>query len=393
MRPTSAALAFMLVGLAAAGCAKKKQEAPPPPPTVTVSKPMVRRIVDWDDFVGHFEAVSSVDLRPRVDGYLQTINFRDGQIVRRGQLLFTIDPRPYQATLNQARGTLARAQATLADARIELARSQTLFSGRATSQQDVTTRQTTVQQSAADVQSDQAAVQAAALNVAFTRIVAPVTGRISDRKVSVGNLITANTSVLTTIVTVDPIRFLFTGSEAAYVKYQRENLQGTRRSSRNAANPVQVQIQGDTGYNWHGRMDFVDNVVDQTSGVIRARAQLSNPDGVLTPGLFGHLRLLGSGGYDALLVPDQAVQTDQSRQVVDIVGGDGKVAQRVVELGQLVDGLRVLRKGVNRDDEVVIDGIGAARAGSKVKTKLGRIVAPDPGTSPEPSAPSQGVAS
>lgn len=391
MRLASTAFSVVLAGLPASGCAKKKEAAPPPIPTVTVSAPMERRVVDWDDFVGHFEAVSSVDIRPRVTGYLQSIDFKDGQVVRRGQLLFVIDPRPYQATLDQARAQAARVQATLANARTELARAQALLAGRAISQQEFATRQTTAQQGIADLAAAQAVVRTAALNLGFTRVTAPLAGRASDRKVAVGNLVTQDSTVLTSLVTVDPIRFLFTGSEAAYLKYQRENAAGSRRSSRYAANPVEIQIQGEQAYRWKGRMDFVDNTVDPTSGVIRGRAVVANSGAFLTPGLFGHLRLLGSGGYQALLVPASAVQTDQSRQVIAIVGRDGKLAQRVVELGQLVDGLQVIRKGLARDDQVVIEGMGAAKAGTKVKTKTGRIVAPDPGSSPEPSAPSRGV--
>lgn len=388
MRLSTVAPALAAVAFAVAGCHKKAE--PPPPPLVTVSHPMQRDVVDWDDFVGHFEAVDSVDVRPRVSGYLQSIGFRDGDIVHAGQVLFVVDPRPYQAILDQARGQLARADATLADARVELDRAQKLYAAHATSQQDLQTRQATVGTAQADVIAARATVRTAALNLGFTRVTAPLSGRVSDRKVAPGNLVTADTTILTSVVSIDPIRFIFTGSEAAYLKYQRANLAGTRTSSRTAANPVEIRIEGAKGYAVKGRMDFVDNQLDPQSGTIRGRAVAPNPNGLLSPGLFGHMRLLGSGPYRALLVPDEAVQSDQARQVVDVVGGDGKVATRVVEPGQLVDGLRVIAKGLKPDDLVVIDGLGAAKAGAKVRTREGRITAPDPGQSPEAPPPGAG---
>ncbi len=386
MRHLAAGLAIGALALSAGACAKKK--APPPPkPLVTVSHPLQREVVDWDDFVGHFEAVDSVDVRPRVAGYLQSIGFHDGALVRKGQVLFTIDPRPYQATLDQARGQEARAVASLADARVELLRAQKLYEARATSQQDLQNRQTTVGTAQADLIAARAATATAALNLGFTRVTAPLSGRVSDRKVAPGNLVTADTTLLTSVVSVDPIRFLFTGSEAAYLKYQRENQAGTRTTSRQAANPVEIQVEGDKNYTVKGRMDFVDNVLDPQSGTIRGRAVVDNPKAFLTPGLFGHMRLLGSGKYRALLVPDQAVTADQSRQIVYVVGGDGKVAARVVTPAQLVDGLRVVSSGLKPEDLVVVDGLATAKAGQAVRTRQGEIKAPSPGSSPQPQAP------
>ena len=388
MRLPAAGAAVAILALAAAGCHKRAE--PPPPPTVTVSHPLVRPVVDWDDFVGHFEAVDSVDVRPRVTGYLQSIGFHDGDTVHRGQVLFEIDPRPYQAALDSARGQEARAQATLDDARVELLRAQKLYAAHATSQQDLQTRQTTVGTAQADVLAAKAAVDTAALNLGFTHVTAPLSGRASDRKVAPGNLVTADTTVLTSVVSTDPIRFLFVGSEAAYLKYERENLKGVRLSSRVAANPVEIRVEGAPGYSVKGRMDFVDNTVDPTSGTIRGRAVAPNPTGVLTPGLFGHMRLLGSGPYRALLVPDEAVQADQSRQIVYVVDVKGEVESRVVTPGQLVDGLRVITAGLKPDDLVVIDGLNSAKAGAKVRTRQGEIKAPDPGSSPEPAPPGAG---
>ena len=370
--------------LALAGCGKKASPPAPPPPAVTVAHPLQQQVVDWDEFVGHFEAVSSVDVRPRVTGYLTRIAFRDGQVVHAGDLLFAVDPRPYQALLDQAKANAASAAATLSNAQVELKREQSLSGAGAGSAQDLETRRTALSTAQAGVGAAQAAVRQAALNLSFTRVTAPITGRASDRKFAAGNLVTQDQTVLTTLVSLDPIRFLFTGSEEAYLKYQRENAAGTRPSSRRAPNPVLIQIEGENAYRIRGRMDFVDNTVDPQSGVIRGRAVVPNPGYLLTPGLFGHMRLLGSGAYQALLVPEQAVATDQARQIVYVVGPDGKLATRVVELGQAIGNLRVIRSGIKAEDSIVIDGLTSAKAGAKVRATQGHIDPPPPGTIPQP---------
>jgi RND family efflux transporter MFP subunit len=382
MRPVRLALAAaLIVGLA--GCAAKTPP-PPPPPAVVVSKPLAKKIVDWDDFVGRFEAIDSVDIRPRVSGYLQSIGFVDGQIVHKGQVLFVIDPRPYQAALDQAKGQEAHAAATLANAKIELARAERLLAAKAIAEQEYETRLAAEQQAAADEIAARANVQSAALNLQFTRVVAPLTGRASDRRVAPGNLVAQDQTILTNIVDLDPIRFTFDGAEAYYLKYANQALKGVRPSSRNFANPVEIRLQDQPNYVIHGRMDFVDNVIDPNSGTIRGRAVVANPNYVLTPGLFGHMRLLGSGAYQALLIPDEVTTSQQSDTIVYVVGKDGKIEQRKITEGPLVDGLRVVTKGLQPDDEVVIDGLQRAKVGVKVNAKQGRIVPPDPGASPAP---------
>ncbi len=366
------------------GCQAKKAEAPPPP-TVVVSKPLAKRIVDWDDFVGRFEAVNSVDVRPRVSGYLQSINFTDGQIVKKGQLLFVIDPRPYQAALDQAKGQLAHSEATLANAKVELDRAVKLLAAHAISDQEYQTRLAAEQQAAADVVAAKGTVETAALNLTFTRVISPVGGRASDRRFAVGNLVTQDSTILTNVVDLDPIRFSFYGAESLYLKYQRQSLAGQRPSSRTVANPVDIRLQDQPNYAIHGRMDFVDNQLDTNSGTIRGRALVSNPNYLLTPGLFGHVRLLGSGAYDALLVPDDAVTTQQSDQIIYVVGPKGDVEQRKVMFGPTVDGLRVVRSGLKADEEVIISGLQRAKVGIKVRTKPGQITPPDPGASPTPA--------
>ena len=361
-----------------ASCGPKPPPAPPTP-SVTVATPLVKKVVDWDDFVGQFVAVDAVDVRPRVSGYLQSVDFKDGDIVRKDALLFVIDPRPYQAALDQAQGQVAHAQAAAANARAELERGKTLLAAHAISQQAFDTLAAAQLQTQADLASAQAAVRTATLNLGFTRVTAPVAGRISDRRISPGNLVTADQTVLTNIVSLNPIRFAFTGSEALYLKYQRANAEGTRTSSRQARNPVEIRLQDEANYRWKGQMDFVDNALDTGSGTIRGRAVVANPDLLLTPGMFGHMRLLGSGAYPALLIPDRAVVTDQTRQIVYVVAADGKVSERPVEPGALANGLRVIRSGLQAADRVVIDGVQRVKVGKPVKTSLVQIQ-PGPST-------------
>lgn len=377
MRIILATVTVMLAASVAAACAPKRPPAPPPP-NVTVAHPLSRQVVDWDDYLGQFEAENSVDVRPRVSGYLESVGFKDGDLVRKGQVLFVIDPRPYQAALDQARGQEAHAMAALANAKTEEARGEQLLAARAISQQAYDALLATERQAAADLVAAQAQVQTNALNLGFTRVTAPLAGRVSDRRVAPGNLVTADTTVLTNIVDVDPIWFGFTGSEAMYLKYERANDAGTRTSSRQTPNPVEIRLEDETDYRWKGRMDFVDNVIDPSSGTIRGRAEVPNPTGFLTPGMFGHMRLLGSGPYQALLVPDQAVVTDQTNQVVYVVSPDGAVSERLVRTGPLSQGLRVIQSGLSPNDLVIIDGLQRAHPGQKVSAHLGSI-APAPG--------------
>ena len=371
----SAALAAgaILAGLTLAGCGKAEKK-PPPLPIVTAAHPLHKRVVDWDDYVGHFDAVDQVDVRPRVTGYLQSVGFKDGDPVKKGQVLFVIDPRPYQAQLDLSKAQAARAEATLQNAKTALTRGKALLDARAISQEEYDNRNAAQLQAAADLLAAQAQVRANALNLEFTRVTAPLSGRISDRRVAPGNLVTADTTVLTTIVDVDPIRFTFEGSEGAYLKYQRENSDGSRASSRAMANPVQIRLQDESEYRWKGRMEFVDNALNINAGTIRGRALVANPNGFLTPGMFGHLRLLGSGAYDAVLVPDQAVVSDQNNQTVYVVSKDGVVARKIVQPGPIMDGLRVIRGGLTDADMVVIDGVQRAHPGQKVDARPGSVM-------------------
>lgn len=375
---TALALTVTLVGVSA--CNKPKPTPAPPPPEVIVAHPLQRPIVDWDDYGGRFEAVESVDIRPRVSGYLIKVLFRDGELVKKGQPLFEIDPRPYQAVLDQAKAALERAQVTVTNTRLEADRYVKLVEARAASQQDLAARQAAADQAVADLASARAQMQSAALNVGFTQIVAPLSGRISDRRVAPGNLVSQDNTVLTSIVSVDPIRFTFQGAEGVYLKYQRLNEEGSRLSSRQAPNPVEIKLQDENEYRWKGRMDFVDNTLDTGSGTIRGRAVVANPNGFLTPGMFGHMRLMGSRSYPGMLLPDSAVATDQNRMVVLTVGPDHKVKQTVVQAGPLVDGLRVIRGGLKADDVVIISGGQRTRPGQAVAAKMSTIELPSAGS-------------
>jgi RND family efflux transporter MFP subunit len=381
------AFAIVASGLMAvwlAGCSGKQAPAPQPP-AVLVAKPLVRKVVDWDDFVGHFEAINSVDIRPRVTGYLQSIAFRDGQMVKMGQLLFVIDPRPYQAALDQARGQQAHARSADANARIELARAKKLFADGAISEQEYEARLATEQQAAADLVAAEAEVEAAALNLSYTRVISPINGRTSDRRVAPGNLVTQDTTILTNVTDLDPIRFIFDGAEALYLKYQNLGQMGVRPESRYYPNPVEIRLEDQSNYAIKGRMDFVDNALDTNSGTIRGRAVISNPRLLLTPGMFGHLRLLGSGVYSGLLIPDDAIVTQQSDQIVYVVNPDRRIAQRKIITGPLVDGLRVVRSGLAPTDKLVIEGMERVKMGVLVAPKPGKIVPPNPGQSPTPA--------
>jgi len=364
--------------VSACGAAKPP---PPPPPLVVAAQPLQRQVEDWDDFVGQFESPASVDLRPRVTGYVTEVGFHDGQEVRKGQLLFVIDPRPYAAAYAQAKAQEAHAEAALADAKVELSRSQALLAARATSQQDVDTRQATAHTAAADVAAAEAALRTAALNLGFTRVVAPISGRVSDAKAMPGNLVTQDQTVLTSIVSLDPIRFRFTGPESEFLKYKRQNIIGP-----GLAPPVQIRLQDEADYRWPGKLAFVDNAFDTSSGVISAYALVANPGGFLTPGMFGHLRLMGSHPYAGLLVPDQAVVNDQSRQVVYVVGPGDKVAERFVDVGPLLGGLRVIRAGLAPTERVIIEGVQHAQPGKPVTVRGGQIT-PSMESAPAPTAP------
>jgi RND family efflux transporter MFP subunit len=338
-------------------------------PQVAVSLPVQKKVQEWDEYTGRFAAVDRVEIRARVSGYLTAINFRDGDIVSKGDPLFVIDPRPYEAVLAGARAQVQAAQSQLILANRELDRARDLRRSQAVSEAVLDERQQQVRAAQAAVTGAEARARSAELDLEFTKVSAPVTGRVSQREVSIGNLVSggsAQSTLLTTIVSLDPIHFYFDADQSAYLKYVRLSRSGERKSAREAPLPVQVALADEKNFDHPGHMDFVDNALDQSTGTIRGRAIFANPDLLLTPGLFGRLRLIGRGEYLALLLPDSAIGTDQNRRFVYVVGADGKPLYRPVTVGPIIEGMRVVREGLKADEKVVVSGLQRIRPNAPV---------------------------
>jgi multidrug efflux system membrane fusion protein len=369
---------MLLAAQLLAGCdSKPVAGSAPPPPPVTVARPLQKTITEWDEYTGRFTALASVEVRARVSGYIDSIHFNEGQMVKQGDLLFVIDPRPYRLAVEQAKADVERAKAKLEIASLDVQRGTRLARTQALTERELDTRKSTERDAAGQVGSAEAALKQAELNLEWTEVRAPIGGRISDKRVDAGNLITGGATgatLLTVIVSIDPIHFVFDGSEADFLHYQRLAATGGRPSSRDVQNPVLVRLADETEFKHQGRMDFVDNAINPKTGTIRARAVFDNKDGFLTPGFFGRLRLFG-GEHDALLVPDSAIASDQSRKIVFTVADDGTVGTKLIELGPIVDGLRVIRSGLAPTDRIVIDGLQRARPGQKVTPQDGKIEA------------------
>lgn len=350
-----------------AGCKGQGPQAPPPP-KVTVSKPVVEEIVEWDEYTGRLEAVDTVDVRARVSGYLQSIDFKDGEVVKEGDLLFVIDPRPYQAELDRAEAQLKLARAREELAENDLVRAQNLVSARAISEEEADTRAADARVAKASVEQAQADVNAAKLNVEFTQVRAPIAGLISRKYVTEGNLIDGGTggTLLTTIVSLDPIYCYFEADEQSFLRYNNLEKDGLGPGNREGGSPAYMELSNETGYPHKGYIDFIDNRLDPSTGTIRGRGVFPNPDNKLTPGLFARMKITGSGQYEAMLVPDEAVGSDQSQKFVMIVNPENTVEYRQVTLGPLVNGLRVVRQGVTPQDRIIVKGLQRVMPGAKV---------------------------
>jgi len=360
--------------LLAAAAASPAIAQGPLAPAVGVATPLAKRIANWDEYSGRFFAVDSVEIRPRVSGFIDNIHFRDGQIVKAGDLLFSIDPRPFRIAVESAEADIARAQAQVDLAVNEVERARPLVRSGAVTERDLDQRQANLAVVRAQLQSAQASLKSAELNLEWSSVRAPISGRISDKKVDVGNLVAGGqqgtATLLTTIVSLDPIHFEFEVAESDFLRYSRMFLSGERASSREVPNPVRIKLADEPNWPHTGKMDFVDNALNPRSGTLRGRAIVDNKNQLLQPGLFGRLQLFG-GETDALLVPDAAIVSDQTRKIVFLIGAEDKIQAAPVELGPIVDGLRVVRSGLKSTDRVVVDGIAnpAVRPGAKVATQ------------------------
>ncbi len=350
--------------------------AAPPPPKVTVAKPIIRELIEWKDFTGQFEAVDFVDVRARVSGYLESINFIDGQIIKKGDLLFVIEPKPFELALESAKASLAEANANLDLAKAQLARTAELRQKSYATEETYDERVATVNTATASRDAAIAALDQAQLNLDYTRVTAPISGRASRHELSVGNLVIGGTTgtptLLTTIVSLDPIHFFFNVSEADGMTYKRLVAKGEIPSARDRKVEVQGQLIDETDWPLKGIIDFVDNTYDRSTGTIRVRAAFPNADYFITPGQFGRVRVPMSQLHPVMLVPDAAVVTDQSTKLLFTMAPDGTVVPKPVELGPVIDGnLRLVRSGITKDDNVIVVGLLRARPGQKVTPEQG----------------------
>ncbi|HEY0767374.1 MAG TPA: efflux RND transporter periplasmic adaptor subunit [Steroidobacteraceae bacterium] len=361
--------AVSTTALILSGCARNEAAEPKaaPLPQVSVAPVISRKVTEFDEFTGRFEAVQRVEIRPRVSGYIASVNFTEGSEVRKGDVLFVIDPRPYEAERDKARAQLAQARSQLTLAKSERDRATSLLAQHAISQEEFDTRTAGREQAQANVEAAQAALDAAALNLSFTRVTAPISGRISRALVTSGNFVTNGQTPLTTLVSLDPIYVTFDGDEQEYLKYSKLARDGTQASSRDAHNPVVVGLADENDYPHRGVMVFVDNALDPATGTIRSRALLDNHDRHFTPGLFARIKLMGSGQHDAVLVKDSAIGTDQTVRYVLVVGAGNKVEYRPVQLGPVIDGLRVVQSGLAPGETIVVNGLQRVRPGAQVQ--------------------------
>ncbi len=369
--PKKPLLAFVAIAVASllTGCEKPPQQPAAGAPPVTVAQPTKRTVTDWDEFTGRFDAIEQVQIRARVTGFVTSVEFKDGAMVKTGDLLYVIDPRQYEAVAEQSRGQLADAKARVVLAERELERAQQLIKTQAVAETIVDQRRQQLESAQASVLQAEGALQRAELDVEFTKVKAPIDGRISRHLVTVGNLVQGSESgatLLTSIVSLNPIHVYFDMDESIYLKNNRLWFEGRRPSSRDTANPVQIMLSGETKPSHDGAVDFLDNRLDVGTGTLRGRALVPNEDLSILPGQFARVRVLGSAPYEALLLPDTAIATDQSRKIVFTVKDDNTVEMKPVVLGPLNDGLRVIREGLKADDRVVVDGLQRVRVGAKV---------------------------
>lgn len=375
--------AALMVALAGCSGHAAPNAGMPPPPEVSVAKVLTKPVHQWDEYSGHVAAVESVELRPRVSGYVQRVAYREGQDVRKGDLLFVIDPRPYRAALDRALADLERARSESRLAQAQDVRAQSLIDAKAISREEFDQRKAATSGTGASVRAAEAAVAAARLNLQFTEVRAPIDGRAGRALVTEGNLAQADATLLTTVVSQDPVFVYFESDEQSLLRYADMARRGERNATRN---PVRVGLASESGYPHEGAVDFVDNQVDPRTGTIRARAVLKNPDRLFTPGLFARVQLQGSGEFNAMLIDDSAVLTDQDRKYVYVVGPNNSALRKDVVLGRSIDGLRVVESGLAPNDQVIVHGVQKVfMPGMTVKPRQIAMGAPAPqpaGTGP-----------
>jgi RND family efflux transporter MFP subunit len=365
------AIASLTLTTLSIGCSANTaaQHAPPPPPEVTVAHVLSRDVTEWDEFTGRLQAVDTVDVRPRVSGYVAAVRFVEGAIVRRGDLLFQIDPRPFQAEVDRLRAELARARATAQRAESELRRADRLSAENAIASEERDRRASFAQESSAQTAAVEAALRAAELNLEFTQVTSPIAGRVGRAIVTEGNLVSSGpgeATLLTTVVSLDPVYAYFDADEQIFLKYTSGGGADPRSRQRSSDFPIRMALANEEGFPRQGRLDFLDNQLDGATGTIRGRAVFRNTDGLLTPGLFVRLRLAGTGSYHGLLIQDRAVGTDLSKKFVYVVGPKQEIEYRAVTLGPMVDGLRIVRSGLVAGEPVVINGLQRVRPGAQV---------------------------
>jgi RND family efflux transporter MFP subunit len=364
----SPVLLSILVVAAISGCNRAQSAPVQEAPKVTVAPVLERNITEWDEFTGRLDAVEKVEVRPRVSGYIERVAFTEGKEVAAGTLLFQIDPRPYQAILDQARAEEERVRTRSVLAKQEVERAEKMLAKRAISQEEMDERLNALRESESGIASAKAAVEQAALNLEFTHVTSPIHGRVSRAEVTAGNLVTVapNPTLLTTVVSMNPIYAYFDGDEQSILKYAALARKGQLPSSRDVRNPVYLGLANEEGYPHKGYIDFMDNQMNPASGTLRVRAVFDNSDRLFTPGLFARIRLVGSGKYKAILIRDDAVGTDQDKKFVLSLAQDGTVQYQPVQLGPIVDGLRVVKQGLTPGDQIVVSGVMRVRPGMKV---------------------------
>ncbi|MBW4052478.1 MAG: efflux RND transporter periplasmic adaptor subunit [Proteobacteria bacterium] len=375
----AAAAALVLSGCSQDQAAERA--ASPPPPQVPVAHVIARTITDSETFTGRFSAVHHVNVRPRVTGYVSSVNFTDGSMVKQGQVLFVIDPRPYEAIYQEAAAQIDQARSRLELAQSDQARAIKLYAAHAVSREELDTRKANATQARADVEAAKAALDQAALNLSFTRVTSPITGRVGRAIVTAGNLVTSGQTLLTSVVSLNPIYVSFNADEHAYLKFEKyahdrsggavpTATDGGQTAPDGLGNAVYVGLEDEKGYPHQGRLVFLNNSLDAGTGTIRARALLSNPDEVFVPGLFARVKLIGNERYKAVLVNDSAIGTDQTVRYVLLVGKNDRIEYRPVELGPIVHGLRVVRSGLSPGDTIVVNGLMRVHPGMQVTPQL-----------------------